>query len=73
MSDVCSSCPHAVVDHLDTGCMTCSCLNVFYPADPEPAPDESTVVPQNDEETGTVVPETEADPEPESPDADPAE
>jgi hypothetical protein len=53
--------------------MTCSCLNVFYPADPEPAPDESTVVPQNDEETGTVVPETEADPEPESPDADPAE
>lgn len=62
MSDVCTSCPHAVLDHgAALGCMTCSCIDPGAPAETEPTP----------EPEAEAEPETEAEAEAEG--AEPAE
>lgn len=73
MSDVCSSCPHAVIDHDATGCITCTCGAVYTAADPEPP--LSTGADENapERDSGTTTPETETDSGITVPEADPSE
>jgi len=43
---VCANCPHAVLDHDATGCISCGCGTVYTAADPapEPAPEPEPAV-----------------------------